>query len=126
MNTEMTTDRAEATWSSSLNVVAGIWLIISPFVLLYANRTAQNNDIVVGAVITLFAVIRAILPGAGTTGLSWLNGLWGVWLIVASFVLGYGGVARPNEIILGIIVLVFSLWSAVSAGFGRTATPMAR
>jgi hypothetical protein len=97
MNPETTSNRAEASWTSSFNVVAGIWLIISPFVLLYANSTAQINEIVVGAVITLFGIIRALVPGAGTTWLSWLNALWGIWLIVASFILGNAGVARPTK-----------------------------
>lgn len=126
MNAEMTDNRAASVWTSTLNVVAGIWLIIAPFLLLYRNSTARINDIVVGAVIVVFALIRAIAPGAGTAWLSWLNTLCGLWLIVASFALGYAGVARPNEVILGIIVVIFGLWSAVSAGRAGPSTPLAR
>lgn len=115
MNAETTSTRTATVWASSLNIIAGIWLIISPFVLLYSSGTARINDIVLGIVIGVFALIRALSPGNPTVGLSWLNVLWGVWLIIASFVLGYTSpVARTNEIILGIIVLILALWSGIS------------
>lgn len=126
MNAETTDNRRDSVWASSLNIVAGIWLIVSPFVLVYANGTAQVNEIVLGAVIGVFGLIRALAPGAGTAWLSWLNAACGVWLIIASFVLGYAGTARSNEIILGIIVLVVAVWSALSANVTRPLTPVAR
>jgi SPW repeat len=115
MNAETTDTRTGAVWASTLNIIAGVWLIVSPFFLLYRSSTARIDDIVVGAVIALFGLIRALAPGSPTAWLSWLNALWGIWLIVASFVLGYLGVPRTNEIVLGIIVLVFGLWSAASS-----------
>jgi hypothetical protein len=57
--------------------------------------------------------------------LSWINALLGIWLIISPFVL-YPAV-RPvalayNNVILGIIVLVLGVWSAVaSPGFPRAA-----
>lgn len=119
INAETGDRRTVPVWTSSLNVAAGIWLIVAPFVLLYSRGTAQVNDIVLGAVIAVLAFIRALVPGAQTVWLSWLNALLGVWLIIASFVLGYGGVARTNDIILGIIVLLLGIWSA--AGTARKA-----
>lgn len=101
-----------STWISVLNVLAGIWLIIAPFVLLYGNSTALINDIVLGIVIAVFALIRAFVPGFQTVWLSWLNALWGIWLVVGSFILAYAGLARTNDIILGIIVFVLGLCSA--------------
>lgn len=101
-----------STWISVLNVLAGIWLIIAPFVLLYGDSTALINDIVLGIVIAVFALIRAFVPGFQTVWLSWLNALWGIWLVVGSFILAYAGLARTNDIILGIIVFVLGLCSA--------------
>lgn len=101
-----------SSWISVLNVLAGIWLIIAPFVLLYGNSTALVNDIVLGIVIAVFALVRAFVPGFQTVWLSWLNALWGIWLIIGSFVLTYAGQARTNDIILGIIVFVLGLCSA--------------
>jgi hypothetical protein len=113
MNAEEIDARKATVWISSVNVLAGIWLIIAPFVLLYEHGTARINDIVVGIVIAVFALVRSLAPGLRTAWLSWLNALWGIWLIIGSFILGYGGAARTNDVILGIIVLVFGLWREV-------------
>ena len=115
MNAETGDARTTSLWTSRLNVVAGIWLIIAPFVLTYGNRTARVNDIVLGIVIAVFALIRALMPTTRTAWLSWLNALWGIWLIIGSFVPAYAGVARTNDIILGIIVLLFGIWSVVES-----------
>ncbi|MGH9692678.1 MAG: SPW repeat domain-containing protein [Bryobacteraceae bacterium] len=122
MNTETENIRKAPTtsvWISALNVLAGIWLIIAPFILLYGNSTARINDIVLGIVIGVFALIRAFVPGFQTVWLSWLNALWGIWLIIGSFVLAYAGRARSNDILLGIIVLLIGLWSATMSEENR-------
>jgi hypothetical protein len=125
MNTETADDRTNTVWISTLNVIAGIWLIIAPFALLYGRGTARVNDIVLGIIIGVFGLIRALAPGPQTAWLSWLNALWGIWLIIGSFVLAYAGSARTNDIVLGIIVLVLGLWSA-SGAMQRQTTPIAR
>jgi hypothetical protein len=111
MNAETADAKAASVWINAVNVIAGIWLIIAPFILRYESGTARVNDIILGVVIAIFALVRVLVPGTRTTWLSWLNALWGIWLIIGSFILGYDGVARTNGIILGIIVLLFGLWS---------------
>ncbi|HEY2799860.1 MAG TPA: SPW repeat protein [Chthoniobacterales bacterium] len=122
MNTQTKTTRTAPTtsvWISGLNVLAGIWLIIAPFVLVYDNSTARINDIVLGIVIGVFALIRALVPSFQTVWLSWLNALWGIWLIIGSFFLAYAGQARTNDIILGIIVFLLGLFSATTSEQNR-------
>ena len=49
-----------------LQVLVGIWLIISPFVLTYRPITNMtNNDIVFGAIVVILGIVEAfaILPG---------------------------------------------------------------
>lgn len=41
---------------SGLGVLAGIWLIVAPFVLNYTNRTATTNDVILGALIILISL----------------------------------------------------------------------
>jgi hypothetical protein len=55
-------------WPSTINVIAGIWLIIAPFVLLYGSMRARANDIVLGIVIGIFVLIRALVPTRGASG----------------------------------------------------------
>lgn len=105
-------DRNDTSSSSWLNVIAGIWLIIAPFVLSYTSATARTNDIILGIIVGILALIRALVPGRNIFWLSWVNLILGIWLIIAPFVLNYSGVtARYNDVILGIIVGVISLWS---------------
>jgi hypothetical protein len=99
---------------SGINIILGIWLIIAPFVLGY-NRldVAVWNDIILGVIVAIVALIRTF--GAGQTSASWINVLAGIWLIIAPFVLNYGNHPTPryNDIILGILVIIFA-WSGAS------------
>lgn len=98
---------AGANW---LNLITGIWLIIAPFALGYFNPTARTNDIWLGIIVGILAVIRLVTRAVWA---SWLNALAGVWLIVAPFVLHYSGTASIwNDVILGILVAAFALWSS--------------
>ena len=55
--------------------------------------------------------------------LSWLVALAGLWEVIAPFVLGYtSGTAEYNAIIVGIVLIILGVWSALSndAGTDRT------
>ncbi len=124
--------RAQAKVASGLDLLAGLWLIISPFVLGFGDigqvtktiaSQATNNSMVVGFVIAAIAAIRLAnayrfgeyeLP---TMWLSWLSALLGLWLIVSPFILGFTGMTTAfwNTIILGIIVAVLGVWNALVA-----------
>src|SRR5437660_1756768 len=74
--------------ASVLNVLAGIWLIISPWVLGFVDvQTAFWNTLLCGIAVLVLAAIR--LGTAGTEGLSWANLILGIWLIISPFVLGF-------------------------------------
>jgi hypothetical protein len=101
--------------ASTLNVLAGIWLIISAWVIGSAGLpVALWDTLIVGIVVLVLAAIR--LGTRGATGLSWINFLLGIWLIISPFVLGYTAAsgAMTNAIILGILVAIFSLWAALA------------
>lgn len=94
MNGVTTTGRSNL---SGINVVLGIWLIISPFVLGYAtSNAAEWNDIACGIAVSLLAV----------AGASWLNVMMGIWLILSPFVLGFASAPALlwNNVILGAVV----------------------
>lgn len=93
------------TTATGINLVAGIWLIIAPFVLGYFG-VARTNDMIVGVIVAAIALIGAFTAWERGTWAGWLNVIAGVWLVVAPFVLGYFGnpVNTWNDIILGIII----------------------
>jgi hypothetical protein len=98
-----------------LNILLGIWLLVAPFILSYTSSIAQWNDIIVGIIVLVLAAIREWQPEEWS-GLSWVNALAGAWLVFAPFILAYSSVTAAlwNDIIVGIVVAVLAIWSAVS------------
>jgi hypothetical protein len=97
--------------ASGLTVLAGIWLIIAPFVLAYGNGDPYWNDIVFGAIVTLLALAR-VLGASRAAWLSVLNMLIGAWIFISAFWLDDTWNAGTNDIILGAIVFILALVSA--------------
>ncbi len=103
--------REEVASLSALNVVAGIWLIIAPWVLNYAPGDPKWNDVVFGAIVAFLAFVK--IGGAyRSTGISILNAAIGVWLFIAAFTIDATSTASWNDIILGVIVFVLAIGSA--------------
>ena len=104
-------------WASGLNALAGLWLIVSPFVLSYSNlQNAMWNDIVLGVVIGAIALFR--FSGAYTQAwLSWVNLVLGAWVFISPFVLGFTSnqVALWDNLIFGAVVFVLAGWSALAS-----------
>ena len=93
-----------------VNLILGIWLIVAPFVLMYATGhiPAVSNDIVVG--ILLVGCSLWVL-GAPTTPLTAIafESLCGAWLIAAPFAFHERALRHAftnNMIVGGIILLV--------------------
>ena len=102
--------------ASGLNVVAGIWLIVSPFILGYSGiPAAMWTSVVIGAIVLMLAWVR-IFNVDNVPSLSWINALLGLWLIVTPWVFQFAMNMAPvwNDVILGIIVAVLGTWSALS------------
>jgi hypothetical protein len=103
--------RSEIIGFSGLNVLAGIWLIIAPWVLGYSVRDPRWNDVVFGIIVGVLALTR--ISGAYRAEvLSWINLLIGAWLVVACFTIDRTARASWNDVILGIIVFLLAAGSA--------------
>jgi hypothetical protein len=96
----------------------GIWEGLAPFILGYSyDVVAVWNAILVGFGFLVFGAWSALSANPGTSrGLNWINMILGIWLILAPFVLGYAGilVGMWNAIIIGAIVALLEIWSAMS------------
>ncbi len=105
---------AEARASSGINIVLGIWLLVSPWVFNYHSMGsgAQLNSVIVGALIAILAASR-LASLRTSAGLSGLNVILALWTIASPWVYGYaasaGGV-RDN-VILGVVIAVLAIWS---------------
>jgi hypothetical protein len=106
----------QARYASGLNVLLGIWIIASPFVLAFTdNTTALWNDIIVGAVVLILGLVR--LEGTRITSwASWGNLILGIWLVIAPYILTYSDLTKAlwNDIVLGIAVAILAAWSIFS------------
>lgn len=95
-----------------INILAGVWLIISPYVLGFsAFQAATTNSVILGIIIAAMAIVRMSI--ARSTWASWANVILGVWLLVSPFLLLYFDLLTPtwNSIVLGLIVVVFAGWN---------------
>jgi SPW repeat len=92
--------------NSWVNILLGIWVIISPFVLGIHSAKGVWNNIVTGAVVGILALVRWRMHRPGW---SWLNLILGIWLVISPFVLFVSGVAMWNNVILGIIIAASAL-----------------
>lgn len=103
-------NKEQAQTADGVNIVAGIWLLLSPFILGFGG-VALTNNVIVGIVVGVFALIRAT-SWLRAVWLDWANGILGLWLILSPFVLGFGGdmTATWNNIILGIVVGALAIW----------------
>ena len=110
MNEEPMNTRAQGV--GIIILLAGMWLIISPFLLGY-SQGATTNSVLVGIAISALAIIRLTLTRDAWTG--WLAAVMGLWLVIAPFILGFMQPAVLwNEIIVGIIIAGLSLWRGIA------------
>jgi hypothetical protein len=107
-----TARRDQVLTAAWLGVIAGIWLIIAPFVLGYGDSDPYWNDIVFGAAVVVLSGIR--LAARGTQAAGWLMALAGAWIFASAFWLDSTGTATWNDVILGIIVFCLGAGAAAS------------
>ena len=108
--------------ASGLNVIAGLWLIISPWILHDQVQQAYANNVILGIIIAVLAAIRA--GGAHRAAwLSWINLVLGLWVIISPWVLQLPAShtqAFWNNVVVGVVVALLAIWSAVAT---RSAMP---
>jgi SPW repeat len=96
--------------ASGLNVVAGVWLIVAPFVLGYGDGDPIWNDVVFGVITAVIALV--LVTGLYRAGwLCWTGALVGVWIFASAFWLDATSTAVVNDLVLGCLVVVLALVS---------------
>lgn len=96
---------------AALNVIFGIWLIISPYILGYQGSQAKWQSVIAGIVVAILGAVRYFLPSQVWT--SWVNAVIGLWMIISPFATSYNTTAAYwNQVIFGILILLTSLGNA--------------
>ncbi len=101
-----------------INILAGIWLFVSAWVLphLFAQFT---NAWILGIVVVFFAILAMRFPAA-----RYLNTLLAIWLFISAFALPHVSVAPVwNNAIVAIVIFVISLIPQGREAATTTATP---
>ncbi|HSU53111.1 MAG TPA: SPW repeat protein [Candidatus Dormibacteraeota bacterium] len=98
-----TTTRQSLVEGGWFNLVLGMWVIVSPFVLGFERNTAAMwSNIAVGTAV----VLLALAGGRGRGSVHWLIVPLGVWLFLSSFVLAFWNKAFVlNNVIVTFLVI---------------------
>ncbi len=100
--------------ADGVSILVGLWLIASPFVMGFSAMTGEMwNNVIFGALIALLGLVRLYMPEQAEW-MSWLNAVFGLWLILSPFVLSYPTVVDLwDNIIAGLIVVIAGSRSAM-------------
>jgi hypothetical protein len=116
----LTHHREQVRFASGLDVLAAIWLFISAFVVPMYYGLAWSNAIV-AVIVFILAGIRASNPTT-SSGLSWVNFILGIWVLISPWAMHttQTHAAITNNVIMGIIMILLPLWSALATGSETT------
>ncbi len=109
-------------WASGLDAFAGLWLLVSPFVIAYpAGTLATYRNVVLGALVMALAAVRATNP-VPQAWIGWLASLIGLFIMASPWMFGFATAARPmwNDLITGGAIVAISWWSATTPDEFRT------
>jgi hypothetical protein len=104
----MTTRR----WVDWVNVILGVWLIASPWLLTVAvgDRPAGWSSWSVGAGIVTLAFFAMYKPAVWGDA---VGVMFGTWLIASPWMFGFASAsaAATNAVIIGLLVIAYALWA---------------
>jgi len=97
-------------WQDWVNLVLGVWVVISPWALQFATTGHAWNAYVVGAGIAILAAAALI---AFQPWEEWVNLALGAGLLASPWLLGFSTaiIAMWNAVIIGALVVGFAGWS---------------
>lgn len=103
-------------WRDLLIGMVGLWLIASPSLLGYGlSHAAALNAYGVGSGLIVFSIVSAWR--LRDLGNEILNVVFGCWLVLSPFALGFSGqrAAALNAAAVGLIVASVALWDLFSS-----------
>jgi hypothetical protein len=97
-------------WEDWVNLVLGIWLCVSPWILQFGGdeMIVTQNAVLVGF---LLIVTETVTLVSFRVWEEWISVVLGAWLVVSPWVLGITAlVPMANFVIVGLAVLVLALY----------------
>ena len=101
--------------ASEINVLLGVWLIISPFfytISAPATASATWNNVIVGTLIVICAALRTF-SHQRRVALSGVNIVLGIWTLISPWIYGYSTDAPRfgTNIVAGSLVIALAILS---------------
>ena len=110
-------NRAQYRWQDILNLMLGIGVGISPWLLGYAEtlQAATWNAVIVGVAIVVLAAIDIDVPAQWE---EWSIVALGAWLAVSTYVFGLIELRMAAMVTIGaaLAIVVLGLWALFGAG----------
>src|SRR5687767_4552078 len=92
-------------WAAIVNIITGLWLMFSPY-LLQLEKTASYNNYIIGPLVLTFAITAIWEVNRSAR---YLNMVAGAWLAVSPFILVIpSGEATWNSVISGVLITALS------------------
>jgi hypothetical protein len=115
------TNEGQVRVASGLDVIAGLWLLLSAFILTMTDAMAWSCGLA-GAAVVILAATRAF--GAyNRSWMSWVNVAIGFWVILSPWVLPTESEdAMWNAVVTGIAIVLLAAWSALATDTARRYT----
>ena len=113
-------ESAKKHWQDGLNLILGLWVIVSPWVLGFTDvQYAPMNAVVIGIVIAVMALWALI---SFQEWEEWVNIFLGLWLVVTPWLFGFAAMSSAatagsayaaswNFVIAGLLVAGLAIWS---------------
>ncbi len=109
-------------WEDWLSWILGIWLMLSPWILMFWNQSGVTTTAVITGL--LLILVEAITLSAFRLWEEWANVLLGLWLIASPFVLPAGDwIVGGNFLAVGLLVValaLYEIWDARREPLSRT------
>jgi hypothetical protein len=107
-------------WQDWTNLVLGLWLFVSPWALGFTDMAMPTwNAYVMGVAIMLFAALAIYSIKARE---EWLNMVFGFWLMLSPWVMGFTAQTGPalDAVLTGALVAALASWAmAQDLGFAK-------
>jgi hypothetical protein len=95
-------------WQDWASWGLGLWLILSPWTLMFWTQPRALENAVISAFLLL--LVEVVTLSAFRLWEEWINVALGAWLVVSPYVLGLGGAATTADfIVVGALVVILAL-----------------
>jgi hypothetical protein len=107
----MNEDKNKIITASSINLIAGVWMLFTPFIFGLTSITFARVAYIVGIILIVVALIRISHPAA-SHWTNWFNSFLGFLLLISPLALAHLTIgAILNNVIIGIFILIAAVSS---------------